>query len=404
MGITLLLNAFSKEGKEKLIDYLMTESEYKHTILHHATKAGHEKIVELLLNAFEEKEKLIQYVMKKDGYKNTALHFSAESGNKKIVKLLLDAFGEENNKEKLFEYLMQEDKYKNTALHCASEYENEEILILLLDAFGDKENERERLFEYLMKEDEQKNTALHYASKTGHEKIVKLLLDVFGDNENEKKLIEYVMKENAQKESALFFATQYNKHGRQKIVRLLLNVFGKEEKEKLMEYFRKKYQDKITPEHVVTSPRATIKLLSKDLVNAKILCDLQKVTKMFKKHKMIYKDEKKNLLPSVIFDECCPKGKEKILSFLITDYNREMHTIQAESKRKEKLTMKKYIQNSIWVMVKVLGSLFLIPLKLIWSWLMIFGLFFLGPLKLVWSEIKPIFESFFLANRFRRLF
>jgi hypothetical protein len=277
-------------------------------------------------------------------------------------------------------------------------------------------------------------------------------LDVFGDNENEKKLIEYVMKENAQKESALFFATQYNKHGRQKIVRLLLNVFGKEEKEKLMkwvtkedtfehtallhlgtfqddlgghdhqkivdflvsvfgteetkklmEYFRKKYQDKITPEHVVTSPRATIKLLSKDLVNAKILCDLQKVTKMFKKHKMIYKDEKKNLLPSVIFDECCPKGKEKILSFLITDYNREMHTIQEESKRK-RITKKKDIQNSIWVMVKVLGSLFLIPFKLIWSWLMLFGLFFLGPLKLLWSEIKPIFESIFLANPFRRLF
>jgi len=93
-----------------------------------------------------------------------------------------------------------------------------------------------------------------------------------------------------------------------------------------------------------------VKLLSQkltDAINQKILCDLQKVTQMFNNHKIIYIDEKKTLFASIIFDdECCRPGKEKILSFLITDYDSEKHKIQDETNIQKRKRKKTYNENT----------------------------------------------------------
>jgi len=75
-------------------------------------KKGHVGIVKLLLNAFSENErdKLIEYVMKENQYKCTSLHFAVYQEDKGIV----DALSEEE-KDTFNEYVIKEhqDKEKN---------------------------------------------------------------------------------------------------------------------------------------------------------------------------------------------------------------------------------------------------------------------------------------------------
>ena len=64
--------------------HVMKENQHQQTALHFSSAHGHEKIVKSLLNAFsvEDKQKLIEYLMKKDQGKNTALHYSSANGDK----------------------------------------------------------------------------------------------------------------------------------------------------------------------------------------------------------------------------------------------------------------------------------------------------------------------------------
>merc|ERR1712034_221872 len=142
----------------------------------------------------------------------------------------------------------------------------------------------------------------------GDEEIVNSLLNIFDEEEEVEKLIEYLMNENENKETALNSAAN-NKH--EKIVELL--------------------SQKLT-----------------NAINLKILCDLQKVTQMFKNHKIIYTDEKKKSLASIISDnECCRSAKETILSFLITEYNGEIHNIQRKKNTKKRKREKSDNENKL---------------------------------------------------------
>merc|ERR1712034_195467 len=145
------------------------------------------------------------------------------------------------------------------------------------------EKYKEYLIRYVMKENSYKVTALHNAAKMGHEDIIKSLLNVFGNDT--ERLVEYVMKKNEMEltSSDLAFETRHDK-----IANLL------------------------TQETISTT------------INQRILCNLHKVEQMFKNSK--YKDPK-----SVFWIICgnkCLQGKDKILSFLITNYNHDIHIIQ----------------------------------------------------------------------------
>merc|ERR1711925_30962 len=229
-------------------------------------------------------------------------------GSEEIVKLLLNKFGEiPKDKENLIDFVMKENENKNTVLHLASSEAQKEIVKNLLKAFGTDKTDNKKLIEFVMKENEFKQTALHYASRKGDEEIINSLLNIFDKKEGVEKLIEFLMKKNMNNETCLHYAAN-NKH--ENIVKLL--------------------SQKLT-----------------NAINQKILRDLQKVTQMFKNHKIIYMDEKKTLFASIIFDdECCRPGKEKILSFLITDYDSEKHKIQDETNIQKRKRKKTYNENT----------------------------------------------------------
>merc|ERR1712034_146727 len=172
----------------------MKEDHFKFTPLHVATgtEKGHEGIVQLLLNAFSEdkNDKLIEYVMKADYKKNTALHYASSQ----IVQLLLNTFRKEE-KDKLIEYVMKENNKKETALNLACLQQNEKIVNSLLHVFG-KQN-KDKLIQYVINENEKKERALHIASGKAREEIVKVLT-TFSEFEQEKDiLIECLMKKES---------------------------------------------------------------------------------------------------------------------------------------------------------------------------------------------------------------
>jgi len=340
--VQLLLNAFPKEENEKMIEYVMQENNEKYTALHFASYKGYEKVVTLLLNVFgkDKNTKVIEYVMKEDQNKNTALHFASLNGHQEIVTLLLNAFGKaslnghwkigksqlkpfsEEEKDKLIEYVMKENDQKYTALHFSAAKGYQEIVKLLFKPFISEE-ENEKLIEYVMKENIEKFTALHLTSLKGHKEIVKLLLTAFSEREKDK-LIEYVMKESTKKITALHFSSY---SGHEKIVILLLNVFGKDNNKQLIKYLMKEDEDKYTASHLASAQEnhKIVKLLFQKQNNAIILRDLQKVIQIFNKQN---EDQKENSPLWYLFeDNRCGLGKEIILNFLITDYNRHIHFI-----------------------------------------------------------------------------
>jgi len=197
----------------------MKGNKFNDTALYFAVSNGRRKeIAKLLLNVFskEEKNKLIECVMKKNKLNDTALHYLVSEGHEGIIKLL-NAFGEEE-KDKLIQYVMKENENKRTALMVAAHQRHEEIAKLLLKVFSEKE--KDKLIEYVMKEDVYKYTSLHHATSNRHEEIVKLLLDVFGKEDN-VKLVEYLMKKNQDNNTASCLASKSPPHVNDKIIKLL---------------------------------------------------------------------------------------------------------------------------------------------------------------------------------------
>jgi ankyrin repeat protein len=112
------LKTFSKEEKDKLMEYIIKEDNFTLTALHIASLNGHENMVQLVLTTFseEEKEKLMEYV--------------------RIVNLLLNTFSKE--KEKSIEYVLKENIQNRTALHLAEEQKHVEIVKLLQNCIESK--------------------------------------------------------------------------------------------------------------------------------------------------------------------------------------------------------------------------------------------------------------------------
>merc|ERR1711925_11759 len=108
------------------------KNEENHTALHFASHNGHENIVQLLLNVFneEEKYKLIEYVMKKNEENHTSLHYASQNGHENIVNFLLNVFGKEDIKI-LIEYVKKENKHNETSSHLASKQGHEKIVQLI---------------------------------------------------------------------------------------------------------------------------------------------------------------------------------------------------------------------------------------------------------------------------------
>jgi len=343
--VNSLLNDFSEDEKQKLTEYLIKEDKNKkNTVFYFAIRNGYmlnrfgKEENDTLIVGEEYKNDLIAYVVQEDEWKSTFLHYASYLGHEQNVKLLLNVFCEEK-KEELIDYLWKGNKYKQTALHLASLNmdANTEIIRILLKAFGTSKEDNKTRIEYLMKENDKMETALHLASEYGHEKNVKLLLGVF-DNEPKEQCVKYLWKQNKYKQTALHLAS---KHGHEEIVKLLLDVFIEEEPENLIDYVMEKNKDKMTSLDLASRTRFTLDLASQkkyqdiakllfqkvtDANKKQILCDLQKVAQLLKKENT---NEMKKSLLSIICDNdaCYLQAKEKILSFLITDYDRERYII-----------------------------------------------------------------------------
>jgi len=225
-GVKLVLDTFHKiEENEIFIQFLLKGNNKNITALILASSYGHETIVKMLLNVFneEEKENLIEYVMQESYLNFTALHIATQNGHTEVVKLLLNVFTKEEDKDEVYliEYAKKKDKTELT-----------DCLRKLLNSF----KEKDKLIEYVMKEDAQKRTALHYASQNGHEQIVNSLLDVF-DKQHKEKLIQFLMQEDMKKDTALHFAFH---NGYEKIVNTLCDIFGKNQNRQLIKYLTKK--------------------------------------------------------------------------------------------------------------------------------------------------------------------
>ena len=152
-----------------------------------------------MLDAFseEKQDKLIEYVMKENDYKNTALHIAARNSLEKTVNLLLNVFSEEKQ-DKLIEYVMKENENKFTSLHYAASNSLEKTVNLLLNVFD--KNKNVKLIAYLMKKNEDNNTASCLASKStpgGNDKIVKLLSQKLTNAKNEMMI--YTLQQVTQK-------------------------------------------------------------------------------------------------------------------------------------------------------------------------------------------------------------
>ena len=147
------LQAASEEGHEKVVQILIdagadvnAQGEYYSNALYAASERGHEKVVQILIDARAD-------VITQDTYDH-ALHAASLKGHEKIVQILIDAGADVN----------AQDTYDH-ALHAASLEGHEKVVQILIDAGADV-NAQGRY-----------DNALYTASREGHEKIVQILID-----------------------------------------------------------------------------------------------------------------------------------------------------------------------------------------------------------------------------------
>ena len=71
--------------------------------------------------------------------------------------------------------------------------------------------------------------------------------------------------------------------GNEELINSLLNAFGKEEHAKLIEFLMKEDEDKKTALHIASEKGQSHENIVKLLENQTMLCNLHKITQMFKK-------------------------------------------------------------------------------------------------------------------------
>ena len=184
-----------------------------------ASLGGHDKIVQMLINAGADVNAQV-YV---DQYYDNALQAASGGGHKKVVQILLDAGADVNAQggecgnalqaasggghEKVVQMLMDAGADVNTqggeygnALQAASEEGNEKAVQMLINAGAD-----------VNAQGEEWGNALQAASRGGHEKVVQMLMDAGAD----------VNAQGGRYGNALQAASG---NGREKVVQMLINA------------------------------------------------------------------------------------------------------------------------------------------------------------------------------------
>jgi len=197
--------------------------------------------------------------------------------NKKIIKVLLNGFDYEENKEKLMGYVMKETIFHKTAIHYALDNEDGQLLCLLLKAFN--ADKRGKFIEYAMKQDFNKNTPFHLAIKKGTRKMFELLVNVF--SKQNAKLIECMLKKND--DNCTVLQTLKFEDKNEERTQFTFQIFW----------------------------------------NAKLLCDLQRLLKLFKGQTPEQKNDSSSIWQ--LFDK--DVLERKILEFLIMGFDPNMHCL-----------------------------------------------------------------------------
>jgi len=179
------LQAASEGGHEKVVQILIdaaadviTQDTYDHA-LHAASREGHEKVVQILIDVGADVDARGRY--------DHALHAASREGHEKVVQILIDAAAD----------VITQDTYDH-ALHAASREGHEKVVQILIDVGADVDA-RGRY-----------DHALHAASREGHEKVVQILIDAGAD----------VIAQDTY-DHALYAASL---NGHEKIVQLLINA------------------------------------------------------------------------------------------------------------------------------------------------------------------------------------
>ena len=135
-------------GRRKIVTVELNGSESQ-LLLFHAVQAGHQSVVELLLE-------LAFTTESKDKHGWTPLLWAAQKGHEDVVKLLLDKGA----------HIESKDKNGQTPLLWATKNGHEAVVKLLLDKGADIESK-----------DDNGWTPLSWAAENGHEAMVKLLCE-----------------------------------------------------------------------------------------------------------------------------------------------------------------------------------------------------------------------------------
>jgi ankyrin repeat protein len=250
---------------------------------------------------------------------------------------LLNLCNKEDIKQKI-QNLMKEIEVKYTAFNKIANLlffnrDNEKIVKFLLNGFDDKENEKE-LIEYVEKETIFYKTPLHYAVNKRNEELVKLLLEGFGKNDHEKS-IEYVMKEDFNQNTPLHIAIQGND---QRIIKLLLhsNSFSTQNA-KLMDYIMKKYEEDgrlRTKWPFIFQIRIETKtLVCQIFKNTKILSDLQRLLKSFKRQT----PQQKNDSSPIVYVFASRSTSQEDYSIIIVEFDENISVEAAKQKIKDEV-------------------------------------------------------------------
>ena len=167
------------------------QDERGRTPLYMAAEKGHDRVVEMLLEAKADVD------LKEDGRGETALHMAASKGHDRVVGILLEAKADVD----------KGNKYGETALQMAANRGHDRVVEKLLEVKADVD-----------KEDEDGWTALHLAVNRGHDRMVGMLLEAKAN----------VDRKDRDGRTALYHAIVQDNH---KVVKILSEVRDKQKQE-----------------------------------------------------------------------------------------------------------------------------------------------------------------------------
>lgn len=156
IGLDWVLQALftiKREDGRDIVDLVNSKGGYYGNALQAAASGGHEKVVQMLLDAAAN-------INTRGGFCNDALQAASMMGHEKVVQMLIGAGADVNAQGRVL----------GNALQAASYYNHEKVVQMLLDGGAEIDAEGG---EY--------GNALQAASIQGHEKVVQMLLDAGAD-------------------------------------------------------------------------------------------------------------------------------------------------------------------------------------------------------------------------------